>query len=154
MKNIWPNIKLFFCMGLALFGAVGVMFGMGIGPTVNPRIISVLLETASGLLGLIAVFLFFTQNYANEREEKIETLNHALRDLQMQFKALKVEFQETISSLNKGVRMWEKRFEELNLPTPTEDEIRQAMQNFDTPPPEKKMWEKIKAFPLLLKKLP
>lgn len=155
MKNIWPNIKLFLYMGLVVFGAVGVMFGMGIGPTVNPRIISLLLEIACSLLGLIAVFLFFTQNYASKREEKIETLNHALRESQEKAAGIQSAFQTAINSLIKTQQVWEKKFEESNLPVPTEDELRQALQNFDTPPAKPaNIFQKIKALPLLLKKLP
>lgn len=156
LKHIWLNIKSFWYLVLVMFGTMGVMFGMGMGPTVNPRIISLLLIVACSLLGVIAIFLHFSQNYANKREKELEVTKAALRDSQAQKSALQSSFQETINTFSRQLQAWEKKFQESNLPAPTKEELWRA-EHFETPEPAKqiKAWQKIKSWPLLrLKKLP
>lgn len=152
-KNVWSNIKSFWYLGLILFGAVGVMLGMGAGPTVTPRTISLLLEIACALLGVIAIFLHLGQNYVNKREKEIEVLKKALHESQEKTAGIQSGFQTTINSLIKELRAWEKKFEESNLPPPTEEEVWRLAQKLETPAPQKKVWEKMKALPLLNKLL-
>jgi hypothetical protein len=151
-KNMWSNIKSFWYIGLILFGTVGAMLGMGAGPTVTPRTISLLLEISCALLGVIAIFLHLGQNYVNRREKEIEILKKALHESQEKTAAIQGGFQTTINSLIKELRAWEKKFEESNLPPPTEEEVWGLAQKLETPAPQKRVWEKwekVKALPLL-----
>lgn len=152
-KNIWSNIKAFWYLSLVMFGTAGVMLGMGMGPTVTPRIISLLLIVACSLLGVIAIFLHFGQSYVNKREKEIQILKTALHESQIKVTGLQQGFQETIRSLNNELRILAKKYEDSNLPTPTQDELWRAMQGFETPPQERlSIFGKLKALPHLLKK--
>lgn len=152
--NIWLHMKSFWYLGLIVFGTVGVMLGMGMGPTVTPRTLSLLLIIACALLGLTAIFLHFGQNYVNKREKEMEVLKKALHESQEKVEGLQSGFQKAVSSLSKELMVWQKRFEESNLPIPTEEEVWQATQPLETLPPEKiNILQKLKALPLLLKKI-
>lgn len=144
MKSLWY-------LGLVIFGTAGVMIGMGMGPIVTPRTLSLLLIIACALLGAIAVFLHFSQSYVNKREKEIEILKKALQESQEKVDGLHLGFQKALSSLNKELRVWERKFEESNLPAPTEEEVWRLDQKMGAPAPEKKIWEKMKALPFLKK---
>lgn len=146
----------FWYVGLMLFGTVGAMLGMGMGPTVTTKTISLLLIIACSLLGLMGVFLHFSKKHTDEQEEeqekRIKTLEKALCDAQERMDGVQSVFQTTINNLVKEMRIWEKKFEESQLPAPTNEELRQVMREFETPPTRQiKIWERFKALPFLKK---